>query len=103
MLNLLLQVLYVFAIASVELIGKHSDFIDDPYVQERFGTLVDAMFTLFQVRAPCLAMLVYTRYQAQYSPDSRRSQRELDLSLGFAVQMLFLIGTKDRATSADRS
>jgi len=48
-LIIVITVLYVFAIASVELIGKHSDFIDDPYVQERFGTLVDAMFTLFQV------------------------------------------------------
>ena len=42
-----LTVLYVFAIASVELIGKHPDFAT-PYFQERFGTLAQAMFTLFQ-------------------------------------------------------
>merc|ERR1719191_1647317 len=31
------------------MIGKHDDFIGDPYLQERFGTLMNSMFTLFQV------------------------------------------------------
>jgi Ca2+-binding EF-hand superfamily protein len=48
-LLIILVVLYVFAIASVEMIGKHDDFIRDPYLQERFGTLMNSMFTLFQV------------------------------------------------------
>jgi len=48
-LIIIITVLYVFAIASVELIGKHSDFQEDEKVQERFGDLVSSMFTLFQV------------------------------------------------------
>jgi Ca2+-binding EF-hand superfamily protein len=48
-LLIIMVVLYVFAIASVELIGKHDDFQKDPYIQERFGTLNDSMFSLFQV------------------------------------------------------
>jgi hypothetical protein len=48
-LLIIVVVLYVFAIASVELIGKHDDFKNDKYIQERFGTLMSSMFTLFQV------------------------------------------------------
>jgi Ca2+-binding EF-hand superfamily protein len=48
-LLIIIVVLYVFAIASVELIGKHEDFVNSAHTQERFGTLYKSMFTLFQV------------------------------------------------------
>jgi len=42
-------ILYIFAIAATELIGRDSDLIDDPDVQELFGDLFKSMFTMFQL------------------------------------------------------
>lgn len=42
-------ILYIFAIAGVEMIGYNSAFVDDPMVEEYFGNVPKAMFTLFQV------------------------------------------------------
>lgn len=42
-------IMYIFAVAGTELIGHHSDFADDVYVQARFGDPVRTLFTMFQV------------------------------------------------------
>jgi len=42
-------VLYIFAVAATELIGRHSDFQDDEYAQELFGDLMKSMFTMLQL------------------------------------------------------
>jgi len=42
-------ILYIFAIAGVEMIGYNSAFEGDPIVDEYFGNVPKAMFTLFQI------------------------------------------------------
>merc|ERR1719436_1735736 len=44
-----LMILYVFAVAAVELIGNEKDFAADGEVQELFGDLFKSMFTMFQL------------------------------------------------------
>jgi len=44
-----LIILYVFAVAATELIGRRQIFLDDDHTQERFGNLLRSMFTMFQL------------------------------------------------------
>merc|ERR1719277_273603 len=43
------MILYIFAVAGVELIGRDSALVDDEEVQELFGDLFKSMFTMFQL------------------------------------------------------
>lgn len=49
MMLIVMCLIYVFAIISTELIGKHEAFKDDAYAHELFGDLLKSMFTLFQL------------------------------------------------------
>jgi hypothetical protein len=43
------MILYVFAVAATELIGRHKDYEDDVVAQELFGNLMRSLFTMFQL------------------------------------------------------
>mmetsp|Transcript_31846 Transcript_31846/g.94679 ORF Transcript_31846/g.94679 Transcript_31846/m.94679 type:complete len:565 (+) Transcript_31846:54-1748(+) len=42
-------ILYIFAVAATELIGRQSEFKDDEHIQELFGNPMRSMFTMFQL------------------------------------------------------
>lgn len=67
-----LIILYVFAVAATELIGRREVFLDDEFAQERFGNLLKSMFTMFQL------MTMDT-----WGFDIARPVMEKDYSLGF--------------------
>jgi len=43
------MILYIFSVAATELIGRQSDFLEDPHIQELFGNPLRSMFTMFQL------------------------------------------------------
>lgn len=46
---MMMFILYIFAIAGVEMIGYNTAFVGDPMVDEFFGNVPKAMLTLFQI------------------------------------------------------